>query len=248
MATAKSLISSFSGFDKLPEEIVKSIFQCYEPVRSFNIRGRGEDEKNRRENNRRSGHALHALCLTSQKLLRIAQPILYTTFILEGSRGTKAARLMSYIRATHRKPWLRDSLQYIEQFHDIPFKGREWSNPSESASSIGFDELIKPLVVGIWGPRHKFYPNQTRDDTLDQPLLALVIMSSPNIGHLVLEVVLDQTPSVLELIGFGGHPGRALFHGFPQLDRLHIEIISCADWGALTVDIQPAASSIRWSM
>lgn len=189
-------------FMDLPDELVLHIVSSFHAIESFDPQAQAfrlkEQEKARQCENNERRTALHALCLTSKRLRRICEPLLYSAF-MGSSTWSGLLPLQLFIRTLTEQPALSDHVKYIEnRLSDYLGNGLY-----DDLEFYGAVDMVKEYF-----------------DTL-----AEVIGRTRNLAHLnVVSLETSEVSLWRHLIQDKELPPRMAMHGFPKLQTLCLQI------------------------
>ncbi|KAF2792858.1 hypothetical protein K505DRAFT_325870 [Melanomma pulvis-pyrius CBS 109.77] len=185
----------------LPDELLLQITECLHLIRSDQPQSQAfkskEQERSRQRENHQRQKALYALCLTSRRLNRMAEPLLYSAFLGSSTwRGFRPIKL--FHQTVSDRPGLARHVKYVE------------------------NRLSDYLGNGLYDDM-EFYGAV---DMVQEYFLKLasIVGHATNIQHL--SVVSLETADVsfwCHIFGNELHPQLAT-HGFPKLQTLCLQI------------------------
>jgi hypothetical protein len=186
----------------LPDELVLHILSYYHAIRSYEPQSQAFKEKAKEKDRQRENHlrrkALCAVSLTSQRLKRVAEPILYSAFV--GSLTWMGVRsLCLFHRTLTERPVLAPCIQYIE------------IRLSDYLGNGLYDDLE---LYGAVDMVTEYFNT-----------LASIIGRSVNLVHL--SVVSIETSDVSlwrHLVKTENHTPRMAMHGYSKLRTLCLQI------------------------
>lgn len=188
--------------DRLPAELVLHILSYYHPIRSYEPQAQAFKQKAKEKDRQRENHlrrkTLCALSLTSNRLKRIAEPVLYSAFV--GCLTWMGVRSLSlFHRTVTEEPALARCVRYIE----IRLSDYQGNGLYDDLELYGAVDMVK-----------KYFET-----------LAAIIFRSTNLVHL--SVVSLETFDVSlwrHLVKTENHNPRMAMQKYSKLRTLCVEI------------------------
>ncbi|KAF2865176.1 hypothetical protein BDV95DRAFT_600018 [Massariosphaeria phaeospora] len=235
----RSLATLTPGSIYLPDELIVKIVNNLQASRKFHVQdGDLEREGEQRHTapraveNRSRRATLWALCLTSKRLYRISAPVLYSAVVIRLSQFLVSLELVLLHRTMSERPALATNISYVEclggSIHNI--SKEDWKTHPEWRKLC--EALTKSARLTWHGETLQRW-NDSLHYRTDAAHLALLILATPNIEHMSLDIrgvdtnwVHGREPGLLDFIGLtieSHHPPPLKSHGFAKLERLSLE-------------------------
>ncbi|KAF2867720.1 hypothetical protein BDV95DRAFT_610623 [Massariosphaeria phaeospora] len=185
---------------------------------------------------------LLALSLTSRRISRITEVVLYSTILVDSPGRSGHLRLTSLLSTLLQKPCLANHVTYIENIY------RRYNESGRGPRQLGFLDEKKWYGGNRWDHHVHIITQAAKQFWNDSSLqawttglavlpeysqLTLLIALSPNVKQLVLQVHEESTPSFWDCLGIQTTDGLSLplpgFHSLSKLHKLYISTLQIPD-------------------